>query len=159
MLELLAFTPCDKILIDEGGNPSLIVLIENIEVQVPEGSTVPAKVIIPKEWAVFTLWKKDPNDPVKHYKQICELVPPGNFGEAGSLRIQAEFDFTQRLHRTVLRAVGFPVGVKGTASLNVWLEENGKRATETFSYPLNIVHKTMPASSPDGVSNEANAIN
>jgi hypothetical protein len=148
MPELLILTPCEKVLIDEGKNPTLIVLIENIETHIPAGSTIPAKVTIPKEWAIFTLWKRKPEEQAtRHYKQICELVPPK---DAPKIRLEVEFDFADRLHRVIHRVVGFPVGVPGIALLTVWLEENGSAVTDTFSYPMQVNHKIVPVSTSVG---------
>src|SRR5439155_15011918 len=158
MPELLVFTPCEKVLLDEGRNPTLIVLIENIEATIPQGAEIPSKVVAPKEWAVFTLWKSKPEEHGQQFKQICELVSPG---ESPKIRLESQFAFSETLHRTVMRVVGFPVGTAGVAQLQLWLEANGSAATEIVSYPIRITHKITPhdgtASTEENTKNASEA--
>jgi hypothetical protein len=141
MPELIAFIACDKVLMDEQRNPTLVVLIENIEAGVLEGAAIPEQLMAPKEWAIFTLWKRSEQEQGKHYKQISVLTAARN---SNRMQVELEFNFDEILHRTISRIVGFPVGTVGTALLETWLEENGSPVTEKISYPIKVSHNIVP---------------
>src|SRR5882762_11897162 len=110
MPELLALVPCERVIIDEQLKvPTLVVLIERIEVQIPEGSVVPPNVVVPKEWFLFTMWGKSEGEGPGHFKQIIEIAPPPN--SVPPARATLEFDFADRVHKLKNRLYGFPAGV------------------------------------------------
>jgi len=151
MPELLTLAACEKVLIDEQRNPTLVVLMERIEAQIPEGQSVPANVLAPKEWVVFTLWKRQEGEKPGHCRQFIEVVPPGNLP---IIKVDIEFDFNDRLHKVTNRFLGIPVGTPGTCWINVRLE-SAAGVTGTFSYPLEILHKSVPiASLPEGLASK-----
>jgi|SRR5208337_1093126 len=55
-MKLLAICPCEKVIFDKRDVPSLISIIQNIEVaiQMISGPELPAKVALPKEWFIYT---------------------------------------------------------------------------------------------------------
>jgi hypothetical protein len=141
MPELLCLIACERVIVDEQKNPSLIVLMERVEAQIPEGQQLPADVITPREWAVFTVWKKKDGEEPGHSRLFTEVVPPA--GVVRSMKTEVEFDFTDRTHKVIQKFVGIPVGTSGTCWINVRLE-CATGATETFSYPIEILHKSVP---------------
>src|SRR5450432_1358523 len=148
MPELLSLLVCEKVLIDEDKNPTLVVLMERVEAHIPEGQDVPSNVVAPKEWVIFALWKRGDEEKPGHCKQYMEVVPPGDSPRA---KAEVQFDFIDRLHKVTNRFLGIPVGSSGTCWINVRLEFT-TGTTETFSYPLEIVHKTVPiAALPQGM--------
>jgi hypothetical protein len=138
MPELVALIACERVIIDEQLKvPSLLVVIERVEVQIPEGSDVPPNVVVPKEWFVFTIWGKKAEEGSGHYKQVIEIVPPGPTPAA---RVQMEFDFEGRIHKLQNKVFGFPAGVQGVCWVRVWLESASGSVTEKRSYPIEISH-------------------
>jgi len=140
---LLAIVACEKIIIDEQRNPSLIVLMERVEAQVPQGQEMPQNVLAPQEWGIFTLWMKKDEEAPLHCKQVIEMFPPGASSEARKQRIETEFDFVDTLHKVSNKIVGIPVGTAGTCWIHVRLESEAG-TTETVSYPIEIAHKFVP---------------
>ena len=59
------------------------------------------------------------------------------------MKVEAEFDFNDRLHKVTQRIIGIPVGVPGTCWVTTKLE-HAQGVTQEFSYPLEIIHKTEP---------------
>ncbi len=138
MPRLLAFLPCDKILVDDKGNASLIVLLMNVGVQVGKEG-IPKNAVAPREWDVFTLWQQSAQEDVeKTFHQVLQLVLPDGteFMKSG-----VEFKMQQgKLHQNRITVQGMPVGQAGKLIVNMWLEEQSAKWTEVYSYPLTVSH-------------------
>jgi|SRR6266581_566639 len=148
MPELLALAACEKVIFDDSGNASLIVLIENIAAEFPEGAIVPSNTVTPRIWSVFTIWKLKPNETVgKNYRHVTEVVPPDK--NLPRITIPADFSFKGPLHKVSHNIVGFPIGVQGILKTAVWLETpDGKHATDVYEYPIQVTHKFVKMDSP-----------
>jgi hypothetical protein len=149
MPELLALLACEKVLIDENRNPTLVVIMEKVEATIPAGQQLPANVLAPQPWVIFTMWKRKEGEQPGHCKQLIEIVPPGD--SSPKLTSEAEFDFTEIIHKVTSRVNGMPVGNAGICWINVKLQ-SAVGLTETFPYPLQIVHNYVPAAEmPQGM--------
>lgn len=138
MPRLLAFLPCEKILVDDKGNASLIVLMQNVGVQVGKEG-IPKNAVAPREWNVFTLWQQSAQEDVaKTFRQVIQLVLPDGteFAKSG-----VEFKMEEgKLHQNRITVEGMPVGQVGQLTVNMWLEEQTVKWTEVYSHPLKISH-------------------
>lgn len=144
MPELLCLLACEKVLIDEQKNPTLVVLMERIEVHIPQGESVPSNVMVPKDWAIFALWKRKDDEQLGRCKQQIEIAPPA---DVPPIKAQAEFDFTDRMHKVVTRLAGIPVGASGICWIRIRLESSAGMS-DWFSYPFEIVYKAANTATP-----------
>jgi hypothetical protein len=104
------------------------------------GSTDPrgiaADTIAPRQWDIFALWYRLPEDEHKEYEQFCELkAPSGQIVLSGKIA----FRMTEAMHRNVISVAGLPVN-PGECDLTLYLSEKGaekdRQALATF--PLKV---------------------
>lgn len=138
MPKLLIFAPCEKIIIDDQGNATLIVIMQNVSVSVSEGSELPRDAVTPKEWAVFTLWQPMPEDAGQKFVQVLQaLMPDRSEFKRGELSFEMQENKTQQNR---INIVGFPIGQPGQITVNMWLEVDSEQVGETYSFPLTVTH-------------------
>jgi len=125
-------------------NATLVEILQNIGVPVPENVVIPANAVTPKDWSVFTMWKTDPADAGKSYTQIVQLLWPDKTEfQNGVLSLEIEAD--KATHQSTVNIMGFPVGQEGPVTINTWLELNGKKVGEEYSYIISVKHQKAPA--------------
>ncbi len=140
MPKLLLFAPCEKLIVDEEGNPTLITVLQNLGIEVPAGEQVPRDVMTPQTWDVITLWYPEDGDPGKTFHERLEFTQPD-----GSIPIRTKITFRMedKTQRNKTHIMGFPIGQAGQSRLNLFLDENGTepaREPRAF-YPINVTHK------------------
>ena len=137
MPKLLVFVPCEKIILDDRANASLIVLMQNLDVQVG-AQGIPKNAVTPKEWAVFTVWEWLPDDHGKEFTQIIQVLwPDGSEFKRTAMKFQAG---QKRYHQNRLMIIGFPAGQVGQIAVNMWLEEDSRKIGDLYSYFLTVSH-------------------
>lgn len=123
MPKLLMFAPCEKVLIDQNNNPSMISIFQELHVELtpadlPEGAAIPIR------WDVFTLWLREVSDKGKRFEQICELLTPDGKKAAGG---SINFEMATDTHRNVMTLMGFPlIPSGGQYLLRLSLKEAGE---------------------------------
>jgi hypothetical protein len=138
--------PCEKVIVDKSsGTPSLITIMQNINVQVPVGQEIPSDAVVPREWFIFTQWLIEENDYGKTFVQKAMVILPDgtSFGQGSTI----PFTLGNRDHRiaqNVVTLVGMPIGQLGPLIARVWLEENGNKVTDISEYPLKVVQSEVP---------------
>lgn len=137
MAKLLVFVPCEKIILDDQGNASLIVLFHSLDARGTTGD-IPKNAVTPKEWAIFTMWQWLPEERGKEFSQIIQILWPDG---TEFKRFPLEFKAGERkYHQNRVNIVGFPIGQIGEITVNMWLEENSRRFGDTYSYSLAVSH-------------------
>lgn len=147
MPRLLTLLPCEKVIVDRDGIPSLIALFENLNIAPTQGqdiAEVPKETITFQHWAVFSEWEISESElDLKQADQILEIQFPD--GTTAPMRGKIPFVFnvagTQRNHQDIL---GFPVGQEGTYHVRVWLEKDGKVISEVHTRKMKVIHKLPP---------------
>jgi len=139
MPRLLAFLACEKVIIADDNQASIMGLLQGFELSAapPANQTV----VLPMQWTVFTLWEKEPDDKASQLTQRFELLAPD-----GTSLLQAktetavisEADEGKVFHRVVARLKGFPVRGATTHTLRLLLKTgDGEYAEKSkFSIPL-----------------------
>src|SRR2546426_656904 len=136
MPKLHIFAVCEKVIMDENKNASLIVLIENINVA-PGQEKIPRDAVTPKEWAIFTQWVLSEEEQDKPFVQIMQaLWPDGTEFNKTSHPLPTQKVAVKQLNMGV---VGMPVGQEGKITLKLWLELESSPVTEVFVKNLNII--------------------
>jgi len=141
MPKLLIFAPCEKVIIDDQKNATLIVLLNTLTVAHKGDTEIPKDAVGAKEWAVFTMWQPAKEDIGKEFVQFLQMVKPD-----GEEFKRAEIKFTvnpdDKVSQARMNIHGFPLGQKGPFTLNMWLQQGSDRLGETHSYTVTVVHAT-----------------
>jgi hypothetical protein len=147
-MKILIFAPCEKVIIDRAGIPSLVSILQNVNVPVAKGQSVPANAVAPKEWFVFTHWLGAPEEMGQEFAQRTQIVLPDGrpFGDPkGALTSFKLERLEQRIVQNIVALVGFPIGIPGRLAVRVWVEAKGVAITEVHEYPLTVIHNLAAA--------------
>src|ERR1700733_9866568 len=104
MPNLLFALPCDRVIIDQTGNLSLITIIEEIKLQTVGGVAFPEDAAsIPWQWYVVTQWEQSAGyDAGRTFEQRIVLIPDN---AEPVLDLHASWVFEKARHR-VINAMG-----------------------------------------------------
>lgn len=141
MLRLLIFAPCEKVIIAEGGQSSVIGIVEMVRVVIGN-DPLPANALIPFKWSFLTLWyrEQDVEEPIQYQEQIRLIRPDGT--EAG-ITGDAEFEVNNAFRN--FRQHGdvpvLPAGIQGQYLLKLFLRRVGNEQwEEKGAFPIVIEH-------------------
>ena len=134
MPKLLVFAPCEKVLIDQDGNASLIAMFN--ELRRPSIADIPANAQAPIRWNILTLWYREPSDAERKFEQRCILVAPD-----GSTAVDNRVEFAMSgglMHRNVTTVFGFPISQAGEYSLSLRLKAADEQGDgqEIAAFPM-----------------------
>jgi hypothetical protein len=135
--------PCEKVVVDRDGIPTLIALFENINLAPVPGKEiveVPKETITFQQWAVFCEWEIAADElGLKAADQIFEIQFPD--GSIAPIKGEIPFVFgNPGIHRNHQSIVGFPVGQEGTYHIRVWLEKDGKPISDVGTREMKVFH-------------------
>lgn len=138
MPQLLVFVPCEKVIIDENQNPTLVVLMQGLGAAPLPGqpAEIPRNAVGPKEWCIFSVWRPSDQDYGKLFNQRIQLLWPD-----GSEFQNAHFAFQfekGKSHQIRMNMFGFPIGQVGDVTLNMWLERDSKKIGEMHSRTITV---------------------
>lgn len=133
MPRLLMFAPCERVIIDQNNNPSLISVIQGLTSPLPSDTRVPQNAMGIMRWDIFTLWQREEGDEEKEYVQECQLIGPDN-----SVTVQAtmRFKFVASTQRNIMSFYAFPLASIGEHLLKLWLRDPAGDLREIASFPL-----------------------
>jgi hypothetical protein len=142
--KLLLFAPCQRVLFDQHQNISLIEILEQIEVPVPEN--MPKGAQAPINWEILVVWSKVPEDEGRTFEQDIMLMAPD--GTMAS-HIKTQFAMATRMHRNIATIYGFPIAQAGEYSLDLKLKDMQNETVFTLetSFPLFLIHQAKPGTS------------
>lgn len=140
MPQLLAFLPCEIVIInDPNQTPSLInVLIEITMGQLPD--IVPENAAVPFRWCVFTQWKIAQDERARQWEQRSRMKNPA--GQPIGMEHVAQFAVAggeplKAVHRMIGQLDRFPILPAGEYQLEVAIREIGTEAwIEQHDYPI-----------------------
>lgn len=144
MPTLHIFAICEKVIMDDNKNPSLIVLIQNINVApVAPKEKLPRDAVTPKEWAIFTQWMLSEEEQEKPFVQVIQAFWPDG---TQFNKTPHPFPTTKHAIKQVnMGVVGMPVGQEGPIPVKLWLELEDQPVTEVFVKHLNVIHQKEQA--------------
>ena len=148
MPKLLAFLACEKVIIDQEQNPTLISVLQNVNVVLPPtDSKIPEDAVSPQTWTLFAIWDREPADVGKRFRQRFVVTRPD--GEPLPIQGQLDFDVKDELSINYINIIGFPVGRAGTVSVKTWLESlEGSTLSPSYVYPMTVRHLAEPPKRP-----------
>jgi hypothetical protein len=139
MPRLLAFLPCEKLIVNQEDNTtSLITVLESAQINVPRiPDEAPANIAVPLHWTVYSLWRKEDGDVGKRFEQRVRLILPD-----GQIRVDNTIGFEigaiHQNHRVTLQVGGFPIiAASGECVLRLSLRESGQADWQDIAdYPV-----------------------
>src|SRR5437016_1067839 len=141
MPKLLLFAPCEKLIIDEQKNPTLICILQRISVTLPPNVQLTKELLAPREWDICTIWEPGEGDSKDTFSQHIEIILPD--GSNSQLSATGEFTFQENtLHRNNIHINGFPIGLAGEYRIKLWLESGNTKQTVVgpVTYPIIVTH-------------------
>jgi hypothetical protein len=140
MPKLLAFLPCETVIIAQNNTTSLITVLEQLTIAIPPDVEIPPDAQLPKSWHVYSLWQRLPEDEGKKFEQRFSLITPeGKETAQGILPIE----FAPGIYnfRNIFNILGFPLVDAGMCRLKLSLREVGGNEEwhEVAEYSLNVV--------------------
>jgi hypothetical protein len=138
---LLLFAACEKVIIDQDNNVSLMTLVQDLRVEIPEPVEVKSGEGLPvaaMRWAAFSMWLRTEEDD-REYEQRVALIDPT--GKPTGIEAKSSFKFGDKTTmRNISVVLGFPVHESGRYVLKLWMREKGQTeaAEPTAEYPINL---------------------
>jgi hypothetical protein len=151
MPKLLAFLPCDRVIIANDNSTSLITLLETMNINVPPGEEekLPANPQLPRSWQVFTLWEESPGERGQKFTQKLEFVRPDRKDAVQIAIVPVEFTERAKRHRTIVAIPFFPLLPAGTSYVRTLLQLQGQDEwIEYATYPILIERTQHESSNP-----------
>jgi hypothetical protein len=145
MPSLLAFFPCERVIIEqETQNVSISTIIQELQLVVAAELLPPPKgTVVPMQWAVFSMWERRDDEPREAFESKLKIVTPS--GEDVEIAPASKFDFenfTKRSQRVHAVVKGFPVWEAGTWELVLSTRTFGRgEFIEAARFPIVILHK------------------
>ncbi len=148
-MKLLAICPCEKVIFDKRDVPSLITLIQNIELGMNQAdgtsADIPRNAVFPKEWFIYTRWQSFDEDVGKNFEQVFQVFWPDGekfVEQRVTLKPIVKDDDIQQ---SSLQLGGLPGGQVGLVDILTWLDSEGSRVTDIAKCSVRIKH--IPAQS------------
>ena len=136
---------CEKCLLDERQNVTLVNLLFGLEVKAnpPQGAVaipkIPKNAVIPNQWAIYVRWKPEDGDAGKDFVQKGMVFWPD--GTDFVALNPSEFKFEKGKHHQIRADIlGFPAGQVGNVVVKVWLEWDRKRIGEEKTWSISVTH-------------------
>lgn len=142
-MKLVLFVPCEKLLFDNSGAASIIVLMGAVKLgtqpNVPRQALTP-NTVAPKEWVMVAMWRVFPEERQRDFVQIFRMIwPDGSEFYLHRMPFRTT-DHEQSVNYVNLNAM--PVGQIGKLHLETWVEEpSGNIISEVADFYLSIEHE------------------
>lgn len=146
-MRLIASLPCEKIITDAKGTPSLITILTEVEVGPIPAEGLPANAVAPTPWWVYTLWEGDESDKgIENVQNIVIYWPDGKeFAKnAAAFKIWTPEKPTLK-HSISAQFIGFPLGQQGDVKIQIWIERNEALVGEVHEYTFTVKHAPVVA--------------
>ena len=144
MPKLLAYIPCENVLIDEfTKNASITAVISEIGIKIPQGFPVPSKgtFIIAMQWNIFSLWEWEEIDSNLEFETKSQLV-----AQSGEVLFETNITESKKephknFQRNIDRITGFPIWVSGRVELRLMFRVKGSgEFLQRASYPILVIY-------------------
>jgi hypothetical protein len=142
MPKLLIFAACEKVIIGQDNMPSLIGILQGLNIHAPDPVPEDKPALVPLQWCAFSSWLNEGDEPNTTYEQRVVL-----FDDSGSPVFEncTQFQMTKPQHRIYLTSHLFPLLPEGTHRVLLFLRKVSEAAwTEVASYPLQVSHIVVP---------------
>jgi hypothetical protein len=146
MIRLLIFAACEKVILADKGQSSLIGVVE--EVRVTVGSEpLPNDALVPFRWTFISLWYREQEleEPLKYEIEVRMTRPDGqDAGFAG--RSEFEVNNQHQNFRQLGEVPVIPAGIEGTYFVRLFLRKLGESEwQEKAAYPVVVKYEPEQA--------------
>jgi hypothetical protein len=143
MPKLLLFTPCEKVIISQEGQMSLITIVDgfNVSMSAEEYDNLPDDAVAQIAWDIVTKWSREDSEEEEpaHWEQRIQVFTPSG---RVSTNAKTGIDLVSNLGmRNVLRVNGFPIRPLGRCKILLSLRKAGDNDAswqEIASYPVKV---------------------
>jgi hypothetical protein len=127
MPKLLLFTPCEKVIISQEGQMSLITIVDgfNVKMSAEDYDNLPEDAVAQIAWHIVTKWSREDSEEEEpaHWEQRIQVVTPSG---RVSTNAKTGIDLVSNLGmRNVLRVNGFPIRPLGRCKILLSLRKAG----------------------------------
>ena len=113
MLRLLAHLACERVVVDQDTNQiSVLSILQDLNVAVFPGATIPEKALAPMFWSSFSLWESEDSDHGVSFDFKTSLESP-----SGQILTHQEIttsEVTKPAVRVITKFSGFPISEQGS---------------------------------------------
>jgi hypothetical protein len=153
MIKLVLLAPCEKLIVGQDNNSSLITVLEYVQVNGQIGEDLPPNAALPYKWTAIALWHRTEtlDEPIRFDSKFEVQSPSGNVFLTGAATFVV--DNTHVNFRNTVEFPVIPIAENGTH----WLKLSFKRSddaeyTLAGEYPIDIIHALEQASViPDAI--------
>src|SRR3982751_6697320 len=123
MPQLLAFLPCENVIVSQDNNISLIEILNGVVAAINVAvEQLKSDAGAPHRWFVVAMWHQMPEEQQANFEQRITLVDP-----SGKVRAEAfseiVFQSQKLIHRTIGEMSGFPVNPPGIYTLQLYVRK------------------------------------
>jgi len=149
MPKVIYLLPCEHFITSESGSVSLISIIQELTVEIPRGSGIPAAdAYVPKEWVIVNVVRhSDRSEIGKKFINHVEVIKQDGTG----LVSKTPFVLMENGYLNKVNASGIPISPPGALSVKLWLYEEGQErpTLPNATYDeISIAYKTVELTSP-----------
>jgi hypothetical protein len=128
---------CEKVILAKDDVPALIRLFSKLILTVPTSAEIPREAVVPRDWAVFSIWETEPGDERRNYMLCTQLLYPDKTQFADTNRTKINIEPEKRAQMTI-QFQGFPIGQTGEYTIRTWLEENQREVFGPIEFGIGL---------------------
>ena len=137
MLKPYVCVVCEKVILAKDDVPALIRLFSKLILTVPTSAEIPREAVVPRDWAVFSIWETEPGDERRNYMLCTQLLYPDKTQFADTNRTKINIEPEKRAQMTI-QFQGFPIGQTGEYTIRTWLEENQREVFGPIEFGIGL---------------------
>ncbi len=146
MPRLLAFMPCELVLIGQDNLVSLIQIMNEVTLSGDFPNPLPPKAAMPLKWSVFAQWEASDEEAGQQFEQRIQMVRDDvmAFESMSNFTIEAG----KPVHRMIANLTFFPLVSGGLYRMRLSVRRSGTEEwQQAGDYPFNVVyrHVAVPA--------------
>jgi hypothetical protein len=146
-MRLLVLCPCERVIFDKRETPSLISLIQNMDVAfelTAEGQKIdPKKIVFPKEWVLYSRWESSGEDVGKIFEQTWQIHWPDGEKFAEHKMMLKPVTQGDNINQSYVQLSGLP-GQPGVIKISTWLSHESQQVSEVFIVHVTLRHIPFP---------------
>ena len=140
MSRLSLFVACDRVIVSNRENLSLITLVDQIHSKPPPPGADPENVFTDQPVYVVTQWRSEPgDDPARSYPQRIRIIQPN--GQEIFKPRETLFDLRRAAHVIIHKIAQFPIGLEGAYRVIVELRVDDGELEFVSDLPIIVVHQ------------------
>jgi hypothetical protein len=148
MIKPYVCVACEKVILAKDDVASLINLFSRLILTVPTAAEIPPEAVIPRDWAVFSIWETEPGDELKDYMLCTQLLYPDKTQFADTAKAKFKIEPQKRAQMN-LQYQAFPIGQVGEYIVRTWVEENQRQVYGPIEFGIGLeIHRQDPPQTP-----------